>query len=159
VLSVNTLGIVHGIAAFVPAMLAAGREGHIVNTASIQGLTTATLACPYTASKHAALAISESLRLQLQGTPIGVSVLLPGPVRTNMMARARAHATRAGLALPPPDVASRSVGGQVNYLEPADIAEIVAQGVRDKRFYLFTHPDSRRRVSERYERVLADLAD
>lgn len=157
--SVNTLGIVNGIGAFVPVMLAAGRPAHIVNTASMQGLTTSTVACPYSASKHAALAVSESLRLQLRalGAPIGVSVLLPGAVRTTMMARATSHAARAGLPPPPPDAATLAVGGPVEYLEPAQIAQIVVRGIRDNRFYLFTHADSRQRIDERYGRVLADL--
>jgi NAD(P)-dependent dehydrogenase (short-subunit alcohol dehydrogenase family) len=85
VLGVNLWGVIHGISAFLPRMLAQG-EGHIVNTASVAGLLSAPGMGPYCASKFAVVAISESLHLELsmQGSPVKVSVLCPGWVRTNI---------------------------------------------------------------------------
>ena len=85
VLGVNLWGVIHGIRAFLPVMLGQG-EGHFVNTASIAGLYPDSL--PRTsASKHAVVAISEGLyrNMKLAGLPIGVSVLCPGWVNTNIM--------------------------------------------------------------------------
>src|SRR5262249_9211470 len=85
VLGVNLWGVVHGVRAFLPRMLAQ-TEGHIVNTASMAGLLPG--ASPiYDASKHAVVALSESLYrvLRRMQAPIGVSVLCPGWVRTNIV--------------------------------------------------------------------------
>ena len=83
ILGVNLWGVIHGVATFVPLLIAQG-EGHIVNTASIAGLTAAPFLGPYNASKHAVVAISETLfkDLQAMGAPVGVSVLCPGFVQT-----------------------------------------------------------------------------
>src|ERR1700733_2921273 len=85
ILGVNLWGVVHGISAFVPVLLEQG-EGHVVNTASIAGLSSTPGLGPYTATKHAVVAISESLfkDLRAAGAPIGVSVLCPGFVQTGI---------------------------------------------------------------------------
>jgi len=89
VMAVNLWGVLHGIQAFVPAMLAAGHEGHIVNTASMQGVTSGPLIPEYTVSKHGIVALSEALRAQLtaRSAPIGVTVLCPGAVSTDLAPR------------------------------------------------------------------------
>ena len=85
VLGVNVLGVVHGIQAFVPYMVIAG-AGHMVNIASLAGLTAMPFAGAYCASKHAVVVISETLRGELDaiGLPIGVTVACPALVRTPM---------------------------------------------------------------------------
>lgn len=83
VLGVNLWGVIHGVHSFVPLMLQQGDEGHIVNTASIAGLTGGPGLAVYKVSKHGVVSISETLyhELALQGAKIGVSVLCPGWVR------------------------------------------------------------------------------
>lgn len=85
-LGVNTMGIVHGIRAFVPIMLDQGEEAHIVNTASMAAVTTCPMSSGYYASKHAALSLSETLfhELDTRPEPIGVSVLCPELVDTRI---------------------------------------------------------------------------
>ena len=86
ILGVNLWGVVHGIATFVPVLLEQG-EGHVVNTASIAGLTTAPFLGPYNATKQAVVAMSETLYKDLQAagvSGIGVSVLCPGFVQTRI---------------------------------------------------------------------------
>ena len=85
VLDVNLWGVVHGIRSFVPRILAAGGEGHVVNTASIAAVFPMFGTGAYSASKHAVLGISDVLRAELSETEVGVSVVLPGMVRTQMM--------------------------------------------------------------------------
>jgi NAD(P)-dependent dehydrogenase (short-subunit alcohol dehydrogenase family) len=87
-LGVNLMGVVHGIRSFVPRMLAQGAPAHIVNTASMMGLLTSPGIGAYAASKHAVIAISESLRhdLAAREASVSVSVLCPGPVNTNVHA-------------------------------------------------------------------------
>jgi NAD(P)-dependent dehydrogenase (short-subunit alcohol dehydrogenase family) len=85
VLAVNVLGVVHGIQAFVPHLVTAG-AGHVVNIASLAGLTAIPFAGVYCTSKHAVVVISETLRAELQamGLPVGVTVACPALVRTPM---------------------------------------------------------------------------
>ena len=91
VLGVNVWGIIHGIRHFVPAILKHGEEGHVVNTASVAGFQNrrGTDQAPYSMSKYAALSLSEALEHELDGTNIGVSVLCPGPINTNIARGAR----------------------------------------------------------------------
>jgi NAD(P)-dependent dehydrogenase (short-subunit alcohol dehydrogenase family) len=86
VMGVNIWGIIHGIRHFVPAILKHGEEGHVVNTASVAGFQNrrGTNQGPYSMSKYAALSLSEALEHELAGTKIGVSVLCPGPINTNI---------------------------------------------------------------------------
>ena len=85
ILGVNLWGVIHGVNAFVPLLIEQG-EGHVVNTASIAGLSSTPGLGPYTATKHAVVAMSESLfkDLRAAGAPIGVSVLCPGFVQTGI---------------------------------------------------------------------------
>src|ERR1700747_66039 len=91
VMGVNIWGIIHGIRHFVPAIQKHGEEGHVVNTASVAGFQNrrGTDQGPYTMSKYAALSLSEALENELEGTNVGVSVLCPGPIATNIARGAR----------------------------------------------------------------------
>ncbi|HTW50460.1 MAG TPA: SDR family NAD(P)-dependent oxidoreductase, partial [Stellaceae bacterium] len=91
VMGVNVWGVIHGIRHFVPAMLKHGEEGHVVNTASVAGFQNrrGTHQGPYSMSKYAVLSLSEALEQELEGSNIGVSVLCPGPIATNIARGAR----------------------------------------------------------------------
>src|ERR1043165_3659416 len=91
VMGVNIWGIIHGIRHFVPAILRHGEEGHVVNTASVAGFQNrrGTNQGPYSMSKYAAVSLSEALEHDLEGTKVGVSVLCPGPINTNIARGAR----------------------------------------------------------------------
>jgi len=91
VIGVNVWGVIHGIRHFVPAILRHGEEGHIVNTASVAGVQNrrGTNQAPYSMSKYAVLSLSEALEHELEGSNIGVSVLCPGPINTNIARGAR----------------------------------------------------------------------
>lgn len=128
-LDVNLLGVVHGIRSFVPRMIQQGAEAHIVNTASIVGLVATPNAAPYAAGKHAVVAVSESLAMELadRKLPIGVSVLCPAAVATPMMG---------------------GVG-----MKPEDVADQVVEAILESRFYVLTHPYTRILVEQRYQSI------
>jgi 1-deoxy-11beta-hydroxypentalenate dehydrogenase len=152
VFAVNTFGVVHTIRAFLPRMLETGREGHVVLTSSMAGLTSSSVTtAPYLASKHATRSIAETLRRNLAdlGAPINVSVLCPGPVNTGMLAHVRR-------AYPEFDTAHAAVGGQF-VLEPEDVADAVVEAIRSERFFIFTHADSRRRVTDWFDSIVPEL--
>ena len=131
VIDINLLGVVHGIQTFLPHMLAQDSEGHIVNTASAAGLGSRPGISPYVATKHAVIALSESLHHDLRAadSKLRASVLCPGRIRTPMMAE---HLERAGQ-----DVEQAAAG----YLLPEQVGELVLEAIREERFYIFTHPE------------------
>ena len=85
VVGVNLMGVVHGIRSFVPLLVAQG-DGHVVNTASLAGLSAVPFAAPYAATKHAVVGLSQSLSLELDasGSGVGVSVLCPDWLHTDI---------------------------------------------------------------------------
>jgi short-subunit dehydrogenase len=122
-------------------------EGHIVNTASTAGLKPGGIGPVYTATKHAVVALSEDLYNELQAAQqaIGISVLCPGVVHTEIWEADRNWPQSLGD--PPSDGANmeplRSYGRNINAggLDPAVVADLVADAIRTNRFWIFTHPD------------------
>jgi NAD(P)-dependent dehydrogenase (short-subunit alcohol dehydrogenase family) len=130
---INVLGVIHGIRAFLPQMIARG-SGYIINTASIAGLVALTgEGAPYIASKFAVVGLSEALALYARPKGIGVSVLCPGGVETNL------HETERVVGLTPEStVAEAALAGVFHsvLMTPEQIGEIVVDAVRQKRFFI-----------------------
>ncbi|MCU1463076.1 MAG: hypothetical protein JWO37_3151 [Acidimicrobiales bacterium] len=145
VLGVNLWGVIHGVRTFLP-LLAGQGEGHIVNTASIAGLLPG-FGPSYDASKHAVVALTEDLYLNLQlvGLPIGVSVLCPGWVRTRILDAQRNWPAGLGDA-PPPGMGTEVVSAHVRRAidegtPPAAVADRVADAIEANRFWVFPNPE------------------
>ena len=142
VMGVNLWGVIHGVRAFVPRMLAGGDEGHIVNTASMAGLTTAPYMSVYDVTKHGVVALSESMykEFRVSGAPIGVSVVCPGLINTNIMRSSRnrpAELADEGKAGPMAQAFGQALGDRlVGGYPPSEVARQVFEGVRDERFYV-----------------------
>ena len=162
VIGVNLMGVVHGIRSFVPGLIAQD-EGHVVNTASLAGFVASPYASPYAASKHAVVALSTSLFHELAFTrsQVGVSVLCPSFLRTEIMDTDRAWPEQLG-ASPghADDQGTQIVQGVfeqaiVEGLDPADLAERVVDGIRTQRFLVTTHPE----LCARAVQMTADVVD
>jgi NAD(P)-dependent dehydrogenase (short-subunit alcohol dehydrogenase family) len=145
VLGVNLWGVIHGIRAFLPTLIAQG-EGHIVNTASIAGLYPG-FGPSYDAGKHAVVALTEDLytTMKQMGLPIGVSVLCPGWVRTNLMDAERNWPQALGEA-PAPAMGAEVVTSHVRRAidegtTPAAVADMVADAIVGERYWVFPHPE------------------
>jgi NAD(P)-dependent dehydrogenase (short-subunit alcohol dehydrogenase family) len=160
VIGVNLKGLVHGLQLFLPHMKAHGEPGHIVNTASINGVAGAPLAGPYSATKFATVGISEVLAAELADSPLGVSVLCPSWVRTRMLDNGRnRHAQFGGpIAL---DLDGRNAERNKRYaealatgLDPAEVARLVLDAIVARRLYVFTHADNRPEVERRFARMM-----
>jgi NAD(P)-dependent dehydrogenase (short-subunit alcohol dehydrogenase family) len=162
VLGVNLWGVIHGVRTFVPRLLAAGGEAHVVNTASMAGLLSAPGMAIYDVSKHGVVTLSESLyhELRMLGAPIGVSVLCPGFVSTNIMDSKRNRP--AALADTAPPIAGGEqleevARGLVAAGTPPDyVASIVVEAIRAGRFWILPHPEWKVQVRTRLEDVLDD---
>jgi len=145
VLGVNLWGILHGIRAFLPRMIAQGTPGHVVDTCSVAGLLGTPYAGPYGISKFAALAATEALAADLEavGSQIKVTALCPGMVSTSIAETVDKHRPAA--------LRTESTGDQdfVNEalveitaqgIDPSEVAQMVVRAVRDETFLLLTHP-------------------
>ena len=156
VMGVNFWGVVHGVRAFLPHMLEGG--GHIVNTASIAGLYPVT-AAPYDASKHAVVALTESLHntLLTMGSKVGVSCLCPGWVRTGISDSMRNWPSELGEA-PAPSPLQAALSAHTRRViqegtQPAYVADLVVESVREGRFWVFPHPEFVEQAMQRFHAI------
>ena len=158
-LGVNLMGVIHGIASFLPHMKTHGEAGHIVNTASMAGMVSPPMMSPYSVTKFGVVTLSETLAVELAGGPIGVSVLCPGWVNTRIDESARNRPSRFGARREPP-AAAQARAQQVSEMlragmSPDEVAARVMAAIRDKELYVFTHPEMRGAVEDRFRRILA----
>ena len=162
VLGVNLWGVMHGIWSFVPH-LRDQNEGHVVNTASISGLSHRPRMGPYNASKAAVVAISETLQFELEdeGSDVGVTVVCPGWVRTNISQAVRNLPEQYHYELTPEQAAEmaeykahrkRVVSGSA--VEPADLAAQVRDAIVERRFYVFTDDGCIDDAALRFDRIV-----
>ncbi|HKH03788.1 MAG TPA: SDR family NAD(P)-dependent oxidoreductase [Acidimicrobiales bacterium] len=181
IVDVNLVGVANGIRAFVPRFVEQG-EGHVVNTASAAGLVTGPGMSPYYATKHAVVALSEALWFDLRmfEAPVGVSVLCPEWVRTNIFDSERnrpddVSAMTAEQLAPPPgaepsgedagplgedDVGERIRGALRDFvrggMDPDEVAAAVLDGIAADRFWIITHPTTLEWAQRRWEAIAAD---
>jgi NAD(P)-dependent dehydrogenase (short-subunit alcohol dehydrogenase family) len=162
VMGVNLYGVTNSLRAFIPTMLKNGEEGHIVNTASMAGLTSQPSLSSYNASKHAVVTVSEGLHhdLALRKSSIKVSVLCPGCVKTGIghseRNRGDAGARRGDAAVDP--VAAK-VGMAVlraveNGISVTQVADAVFDAIIAERFYILTHPEMTQAIRVRMADIL-----
>jgi NAD(P)-dependent dehydrogenase (short-subunit alcohol dehydrogenase family) len=156
-LGVNLMGVVHGIRSFVPRMLAQAAPAHLVNTSSMMGLLTAPGLSAYAATKHAVIAVSESLRVDLVAHPdVSVSVLCPGPVDTRVFeergrpaASAMADADRAERQAQLAQLREVLAGA----MTARAVADHVVAAVRENRFYVLPAPEYAAGIEPRYQEI------
>jgi NAD(P)-dependent dehydrogenase (short-subunit alcohol dehydrogenase family) len=150
--AVNILGVVHGVETFAPLIAAHGEGGHIVNTASGAGLVSGPQV-QYSATKYAVVAMSEGWREQLKDRKIGVSVLCPGFVNTNILASRRNRGADFGGPGQDPADAGRILAERG--IDPLVVGQRVLEAVKANEDYVLTHWDFREAVEKRHRRIRA----
>jgi len=165
VLGVNLWGVIHGIRAFMPVLLAQG-EGHVVNTASMAGLASPPMMAAYNVTKHGVVTLSETMfgELAMLESPVGVSVLCPGWVNTRIheSGRNRPEGTDpSGEAEVDEEAAQRAelfrstLEGLIHTgLDPAGVADLVLDAIVTRRFYILTHPEWKPMISGRVDAIV-----
>jgi NAD(P)-dependent dehydrogenase (short-subunit alcohol dehydrogenase family) len=156
VIGVNIWGIIHGIRHFVPAILRHGEAGHVVNTASVAGFQNrrGTDQGPYSMSKYAAVSLSEALEHELEGTNVGVSVLCPGPIATNIARGARNRPDHLGGPLiREAEEAGLSERLAASGLDPKKVGDRVVDAIRTKTFYAFVSAVPADIIKARHRRI------
>jgi NAD(P)-dependent dehydrogenase (short-subunit alcohol dehydrogenase family) len=161
VIGVNLWGVIYGVKIFTPLMLAQNTECHIVNTASLAGLVAGYPGAPYGVTKHAVVALSETLYLTLQqrNAPIKVSVLCPGNVKTNIINAERNRPIalqNEPFEISPEAQAFRDL--MRAFIEagisPLQVADQVFEAIKKERFYILTHPEFNSVIQLRVDSLL-----
>jgi short-subunit dehydrogenase len=157
------MGVIHGIKAFVPRMLAAAEPGVIVNTASMGGLLAGAYLGPYMATKHAVVSISETLHFELLGekTPLRAAVLCPGEVATGIWHSERLRTGEYGAKgkfSSPAETATHDflTNSVAQGITPQQLAELAFDGISAGKFWLFSHPESLKALLARRVQSIMD---
>jgi NAD(P)-dependent dehydrogenase (short-subunit alcohol dehydrogenase family) len=166
VLGVNLWGVIHGVRVFTRVMLECAQrngdyEGHIVNTASMAGLLTAPAMGVYNVSKHAVVALTETLHhdLALVDAPIKTSVLCPYFVPTGI---AQSHRNRPDELASHERTTSSQMAAQMltekavasGKVTAQDVARLTFDAIRDERFYIYSHPQALQSAAERFDAIV-----
>jgi NAD(P)-dependent dehydrogenase (short-subunit alcohol dehydrogenase family) len=161
VFGVNVMGVANGVRAFTPLMLEQNEPAHIVNTASVAGFLASPAMGVYNASKHAVVALTETLYhdLAIVGGPVGCSLLCPAFVPTGI---AQAERSRPeGLRNDSPLTVSQQMADkqltkavESGRVSAKDVAEMTFDAVREQRFYVLTHPKILASVQLRFDDIL-----
>jgi NAD(P)-dependent dehydrogenase (short-subunit alcohol dehydrogenase family) len=133
-------GVINGVRVFVPRMLASKVPCHVVNTASMGGLLSAPFVGPYATAKHAVVGLSKSLRVELGGTNVDVTLVCPGNVRTNVARamREQRDSQQRGGSTDLDDFLNLLESGlqDESAMEPADVGKLVVQAIKTNQFWL-----------------------
>ena len=158
VMDVNLWGVVHGLQVFMPLLKAHGEGGHVVNTASMAGMYGIRNSGPYNASKFAVVGITETMMGENRKTGIGISLMCPGVVNTNLGTSGR---NRPGRLWRRGGREKSGLGALTNGLDPNIVGRLVLEAIQDDQPYIFTDPALRNLVELRTKRILAgyDWAD
>ncbi|MDV6271141.1 SDR family NAD(P)-dependent oxidoreductase [Rhodococcus globerulus] len=165
IFGVDLWGVIHGISSFVPHLVAQG-SGHVVNTASMAGITTVPLNGPYNAAKEAVMSISDTLLADLkQRAPeVGVTVLCPGPTKTRLLTegpRDRPDHLKAAQdnGIDPTKNPNTFAGSGAELSLPEDVARMTLEAVERNQFLLAPHSGSRDRFDQRIQRWRNDISE
>jgi NAD(P)-dependent dehydrogenase (short-subunit alcohol dehydrogenase family) len=161
VMDINVNGVFHGVRAFLPAMLASDEPAWVWNMSSVGGVSTVPLQAPYIVSKHAVLALTECLRVEVElaghDNHICVQAVLPGPVQSNIFTAAGGvdgGSTDAADA----SESERTAMHQISAMDPMTAAQIIFDQSAAGGFYLTTHPDAVAGAMSERARALSEQA-
>ena len=155
VIDVNLHGVLNGLTAFVPRIKARGAGGHILNTASVAALVGSPRAPIYAASKAAVCALSESLWYELAPHGIGVSILCPGLVKSEIYRCWELHPSRPTA---PPEV-ERLKEVHANGMEPKEVAEKTLRAMLNNELYILTHPEHKDEFLQRSQQIAGSFPE
>lgn len=161
-LGVNLWGPINGIMAFSPGMRARGRGGHIVNTASLAGLTPMpSFMAIYAVAKAGVITLTESIRDSMARDNIGVTVLMPGPIKSRIhesgQNRPERFRTGSGFAETEAQLGKRVVSD--TWMEPTEVGDMIVDAIVHNKLYVATHGNWRENVRERFEAMIAAMPE
>jgi NAD(P)-dependent dehydrogenase (short-subunit alcohol dehydrogenase family) len=161
-MAVNLGGVINGLQTFLPRIRAHGEGGHIVNTASLAALTPMPAQFViYVAAKAAVVAISETIRGELAAESIGVTVLCPGPIRTNIheLAKNRPPQFAVGEAFRRSEEAGGAAVAFPSMMEPAEVGALIVRAILSNELYVITHGEWRGGAAQRHAALMAAMPE
>lgn len=162
-MGINLDGVINGVQTFLPRMVERGSGGHIVNTSSGAGLAASAGNVLYCTAKFAVVGLSEALAGELKNDGIGVTVLCPGPVATDIINRTRAVQPKVTRTMSAEQRArafalhERGMTMLANGVQPDEVGEMVLVGIRENRLYVHTDQTAAERIAIRGAALLAAM--
>lgn len=161
-INVNLMGPINGIMAFAPGMRARGRGGHIVNTASLAGLTPMpSYMAIYAVSKAGVITLTEAIRDSMAQDDIGVTVLMPGPIKSRIHESGQNRPERfregSGFKLSEAQLAKRVVAD--DWMEPTQVGDMIVDAIRHNKLYVSTHGNWREACEARFKALLDSMPE
>ena len=153
---VNFMGVINGILTFLPRMLELGEEAHIVTTSSMSGLSVVDGNVIYNSTKAALITMTETMAADLRNSNVGVSVVCPGPVSSNLgytsqVVRPDHLKNEWQLKNPPPQ---KNSSAHDVFMSPEEVGQRVLRGIRRKDLYIITHPEFKDGLKARFDAIL-----
>jgi len=159
ILEVNVGGVINALVIFLPGMLMSGKEAHIVNVASMGGIAALGAVGLYTTTKYAVVGLSESLRTDLIGRNVGVSVYCPGTVKSHIGGGGGARPNQfKDTGYSPPEPARE---GETSFMDVAmeavEAGRYVLEGIKNNQLFILSHPEYRDVLSARHAKIEASI--
>lgn len=156
IIGVNLGGVINGMVTFVPRMIASGKPGHIVTTSSLGGLMGSALAAPYSAAKAAVINLMESYRQGLEKHQIGVSVLCPANIKSNIAEASRlrpAQFGQSGYVENEDSIASLHSIHQ-HGMDPVELAQHVKRAIEANQLYVIPYPEAKDGLRAHFDAIV-----
>jgi NAD(P)-dependent dehydrogenase (short-subunit alcohol dehydrogenase family) len=155
-IGVNLGGVINGMVIFVPRMIRAGKPAHIVTTSSLGGLQGSAFAAPYSAAKAAVVNLMESYRLSLEKYDIGVSVVCPANIKSNIAEATKIRPNRygeSGYVANEESIASlHSI--HIHGMEPVELAEHIKGGIEANQLYIIPYPEAKEGLRKHFDAIV-----
>jgi NAD(P)-dependent dehydrogenase (short-subunit alcohol dehydrogenase family) len=156
IIGVELMGVIYGCQTFLPLIKAHGEGGHIFSTSSGSAIVPVPGVAIHNAAKAGVIALSQTLAAELAGTTIGVSVLIPGFMRTRQADSDRNRPKRFGERTATSEEFRKHVQGLIQAgMDPNEVAAKVMIGIKENQLFIFSHPEWRSTVEEHFQRMMA----
>lgn len=156
IVCVNLGGVVNGMVTFVPRMIKTGKPGHIVTTSSLGGLMGSAFAAPYSAAKAAVVNLMESYRQSLEKYGIGVSVVCPANIKSNIAEASKLRPAQFGQSgyVENADSIASLHSIHIHGMEPVELAGHIKRGIEENQLYIIPYPEAKDGLKKHFDAII-----
>jgi NAD(P)-dependent dehydrogenase (short-subunit alcohol dehydrogenase family) len=160
IIGVNLGGVINGCVTFIPRMIAAGKPGHVVTVSSVGGLMGSNMAAPYSAAKAAVINLMEGYRMGLAQYGIGVSVVCPANIRSNIAEASKLRPAQFGKSGYVENAQSIASLQSIHAfgMEPEQLAEAIKRGIEDNQLYVIPYPEVRDELDKHFREIVDSVS-
>jgi len=159
IIGVNLGGVVNGMITFVPRMIKTGKPGHIVTTSSLGGLMGSAFAAPYSAAKAAVVNLMESYRQSLEKYGIGVSVVCPANIKSNIAEASKLRPAQYGQSgyVENADSIASLHSIHIHGMEPVELAGHIKRGIEENQLYIIPYPEAKDGLKKHFDAIVESV--